>query len=78
MKPPVFIAIKGEGNKVIGHVRADRIEAVIAFIGDDGVPFVSQSKIRTFSGVNVLTWEPQGQVFAKMADALNLDEPEGT
>jgi hypothetical protein len=74
MKPPVFIAIKGEGGAVIGHVRADRIEAVfVAPVYLSALP--TCSRIRTFSGCTLDTIESLDQVFAKMADALNLDEP---
>lgn len=70
MKPPVFIAVKASEGAGAGYVRADQIEGVYA----GGETHKSaQTRIRTFTGFDIFTDEPFDQVFAKMADALNVD-----
>lgn len=70
-KPPVFIAVKTRrpiGDVVTGYVRAEQIESIFA---EDS--FNPRTRIRMFSGLIVCTDEALDQVFAKMADALNIE-----
>lgn len=71
MRPPIFIALKRNGA-VSGHVRADRIESVTAEKGQE--PYIT--RVHTMSGISIWTDETIEHVFAKMADALNIERKE--
>ncbi len=63
----MFIAIKRHGAAT-GYVRADQIEVISETHGDP-----IHTLVRTISGCNLHTEETLKQVFAKMADALNIE-----
>lgn len=70
-KPPVFISLNCEDSVAGGYVRADQIESVTA--ERQATPY--QTRVRTLSGFSIWTTETIEQVFAKMADALNVEPP---
>lgn len=70
--PPVFIAMKLNGN-VISYVRADQIEAIHVIITGHEYNMGIRTQVRTRSGFNAFTEDTLDQVFAKMADALNIE-----
>jgi hypothetical protein len=73
MKPPVFIAVKEEDGAISGFIRADRIEVVLK---GDAAATQRYARVCTFSGAVVYTHETIDHVFAKMADALNVESEE--
>ena len=69
-KPPVFIALLDVAGETFGYVRADQIDVVATAAADE--PLLTH--VHTISGVKMHTRETVADVFAKMADALNVED----